>query len=184
MNKLRTIFLLYSLIIVTQTFAQWVPSGGPDSARITALTVHDGTLFAGTYDQGIFRSTDSGSSWTAANNGLVGLSVGAIAAMGTLLFSSTDSGFFRSEDNGDSWVSIGSGIGFITLAFANDTIWGAHYAAFRSTDNGDSWEDMSEGLQLLRVNPFTVYKRINALSNINGTLWAGQSDIDFGGGLS
>jgi hypothetical protein len=47
--------LLISL--VESTSAQWVQTNGPSGGNIYALAVSGGTIFAGTYVGGVFRST-------------------------------------------------------------------------------------------------------------------------------
>lgn len=68
-------------------------------------------LFAGTngslYPQynGVYLSTDNGSSWTAVNSGLTNTSILSLAVMGTNLFAGTaGSGVYRSTNNGASWT--------------------------------------------------------------------------------
>ena len=59
----------------------WV-SLGPPGGLITELLVHPRNpriLWAGTYTAGVFRSTDGGSSWSPANQGLDRLNVQALA---------------------------------------------------------------------------------------------------------
>jgi hypothetical protein len=54
----------------------------PEGASITALAVDPlfpTTLYAGTKETGMLKSTDAGGSWIAANNGLPGPRVFAVA---------------------------------------------------------------------------------------------------------
>src|SRR5262249_48040121 len=44
----------------------------PGVQAITAVRVHRGRLYAGTFGQGVFVSDNLGASWTAFNQGLVG----------------------------------------------------------------------------------------------------------------
>ena len=57
-------------------------SGGPYGGDILALAINPttpATLYAGTSGGGVFKSTDSGGTWAAANTGLTNLSVFSLA---------------------------------------------------------------------------------------------------------
>lgn len=68
-----------------------------------------GHLFAGTLDQGVFRSSDGGDSWQAAGAGIPHSRVMSIAfsppsSNGPVVFVGTEpSSIYRSDDNGGSW---------------------------------------------------------------------------------
>ncbi len=61
--------------------APWV-SNGPEGHTVFALAIDPATpstLYAGTFGGGVFKSTDSGGSWSAVNTGLTNTSVRALA---------------------------------------------------------------------------------------------------------
>ena len=87
----------------------------------TCFAVLGNTIFAGTQDSGISRSTDRGAHWSAVNIGIplnVHTSVGSLAANGSLLFAAvvtTDSGkayrnVFLSSDSGANWSQKKAGL--------------------------------------------------------------------------
>lgn len=58
--------------------AQWVQTGGPGGGIITCFVVSPNGaggmfLFAGTYDSGVFLSSNNGTHWTSASTGIHGL---------------------------------------------------------------------------------------------------------------
>ena len=58
------------------------PNTGLTSLDVHALAINPATpstLYAGTYGGGVFKSTDSGGTWTAANRGLTNPNVKALA---------------------------------------------------------------------------------------------------------
>lgn len=67
---------------------------------------HD-TVLAGTYGDGIFRSTDSGQSWQPANEGLTATALRTIqpdpTQAGALICGAEPARAFRSTDGGQSW---------------------------------------------------------------------------------
>jgi hypothetical protein len=56
---------------------------------IHALAMSGSTIFAGSTG-GVFFSTDSGSSWTAANTGLLNMNIQSLVVAGTNLFAGTN----------------------------------------------------------------------------------------------
>ncbi len=68
----------------------------------------DGVLFAGTMEDGVFRSADRGASWVAWNFGLLDLNVLCLAvspdfANDETLVAATESGLFVSTNGGRAW---------------------------------------------------------------------------------
>ncbi len=67
------------------------------------------SIFAGTND-GVYRSTDEGKTWSATNAG-IGYQVEGITRLGPYLFAATTGeGIFRSSDCGISWSEADSGL--------------------------------------------------------------------------
>ena len=56
----------------------------------------------------MFRSTNAGAAWAAADSGLTVLNINALIAVGTNVFAGTDNGVFRSTDIGKSWARVDS----------------------------------------------------------------------------
>src|SRR5439155_26956280 len=138
----------------------------------------------GTFGDGVFHSTDNGTSWTAANAGLSKGDVYALASVGTYLFAGTvvssdgtGGGVYRSTDDGASWSQVNSGITNVyvdALAVIGTTLYAGSQAlsdldggVFRSTDSGKSWTPVSAGITS-RSRP-----SITALTTSETTLFAG-----------
>jgi hypothetical protein len=109
----------------------------------------NGDLFAcGYYGGGVWRSTNLGDSWLAANNGL---DLGDILhdlfveEDGGLLLATHTGGVFRTTDDGGIWTPINNGLTelkvYKILAAPGGTLFaGTHSGVFRSLDDGDNWE--------------------------------------------
>src|SRR5947209_12664211 len=89
---------------------------GPDGGSITALVIdpqNTSTVYAAT-GNGVFKTTDKGASWTAANAGLPADLIQAVVIdpqnTGTLYASILSHGVFKSKDGGVSWNPAGSGL--------------------------------------------------------------------------
>ena len=84
---------------------------GLTGQRINALAINPvtpTTLYAGTYDRGLYRSTDSGTTWTGVNTGLTGQRIYALAinpvTPTTLHAGTLERGVFRTTDSGATWT--------------------------------------------------------------------------------
>ena len=98
------------LFTITPVWAGW-RSEGPWLGSVKSLAidpVDPSTLYAGTHNGGVWKSTDAGGSWQQA-----GLAVQVVSSIridpqnSKRLFAVTKNGVFRSEDAGASWVKAG-----------------------------------------------------------------------------
>ncbi len=147
------------------------------------------TSFSVTPYRGVYRSSDNGYTWAAANNGLdtaalpgysiyPGLQINSLATAGQTLYACTETGLYASTDEGASWSVVGSGLpqGVNSTAVASGG--GYVYAAFtqqgifRAPLNGGSWTPINQGL------PNSTY--VNVLFFHNDCLFAGRG---FYGGI-
>jgi photosystem II stability/assembly factor-like uncharacterized protein len=129
----------------------------------------------------IFKSTDSGATWSVVNSGLPCVTVYTMAVdpltPGTL-YAGTDRGVFKSTDGGENWV-VPNGIitllGAFSLAIhpdnssiiyaAGGSVNGGGHGVLKSTDAGASWSPVNTGLGEAFVwdliidstNPSTLY---------------------------
>jgi photosystem II stability/assembly factor-like uncharacterized protein len=93
----------------------WSLAGAPTAAQpytVYTLLVSSGTLFAGLYGfggtatNGLFKSTDGGTTWQPAQSGLPSNApVFALAAAAGNLWAGTQSGLYRSTDGGHTWFA-------------------------------------------------------------------------------
>jgi hypothetical protein len=113
-------------------------------------------VYAGT-GQGVFKTTNGGQAWSAANTGLASLSIRAVAvdpAAPATVYAGSTEGVFKSGDAGGSWVPVNSGLGETDIrALAMSPAGGnTLYAGtrgggvFRSTDGASSWTALNSGL--------------------------------------
>lgn len=114
-------------------------------------------IFAGTAGAGVYRSSDSGRTWAAVNNGLASLTVNALFVEGINLYAGTTNGLFQSSNSGQSWERVPIRVGifgtsFIT-ALAGGTVGnrtflfvGSNNGVFRSRNGGTTWEYYNSGL--------------------------------------
>lgn len=139
---------------------------GPDGANIVTLAVHPTdpqVIYAGGIG-GVFRSTDGGASWSAANQGLslrpllstvVEVTSLAIdrAHPATLYAGLNADGVAKSTDGGANWTHVEGGLrNFAISALALDPTNGSRLFAatfdglYRTGDGGANWRRLTRGL--------------------------------------
>ena len=166
-HSLRFCLLVLATICgIESAIAQWVHTSGP-KVTVQCFGVINKNLFAGT-NNGVYLTTNSGTTWTQVNAGLADTGVTALAVIGTNLFASTYSGVFLSTNNGASWNQVNSGLVdmIITkLAVVGTTLFAATSSSgvYASTNNGTSWAPAngtvfgSAGIQLLSGTSTTLF---------------------------
>jgi hypothetical protein len=139
----------------------WSPANtGLSYLEVTSLAIdpnNSQTIYAATYDSGMFKSTNSGSSWNSISGGGIGPHVFSVAIDPTssqTLYASTASGLFKSTNSGSSWSGINNGLTVtnIQCVAINPTDSQTIYAGtsgggvFKSSNGGGSWVAVNSGL--------------------------------------
>ena len=134
--------------------APWEKTAGPPGIQTNVIFEADNIVYAGTETQGVYRSTDNGSSWVPANAGIERASISDIIASGSNLLAAAKSAcpsylnIFKSTDNGATWSGTSGLAGNVVHSFVikGTSVW-ATFAALpknsglaRSTDNGNTWQ--------------------------------------------
>ena len=150
----------------------WVPwNDGFAGSRMTALVqTADGALYAGTSDEGIFVSNDSGQSWTWSGQGLSQIAgwplrqypevtILATDAGGTRVWAGTSRGLFALAGGQWNLVRVGSGtsaISAVGIPFQDNRLLfvGTEGNVYRSQDGGATWTAVGAPLQGIQANAF------------------------------
>jgi ligand-binding sensor domain-containing protein len=124
--------------------------------NISAIAVNPSiptVIYAGTYGDSLYRSTDGGGHWMLTHLGLddnVGTqAVNAVVPdpqVAETLYIGTNHGVYKSEDGGGSWKSANMGIGnrfAIALAMSprnrNVLVAGTHAGIYKTINGGATW---------------------------------------------
>src|SRR6266851_2533201 len=152
----------------------------PDISSIAVDPVTPTTVYAGTsFSSGVFKSTDSGNTWTPVNTGLTfsntttafGIATLAIDAKATPsnVYASTSDGLgvYKTANGGGSWSAVGTvNTGLTdqntTGIVADPTVSGTLYVGtvstgvFKTTNGGTSWTTTTNALSNSIVGPLAV----------------------------
>ena len=163
-NIFTSSVFIFILFIFSSTNAQWIKTGGPQGSTVLCTYNAGGILFTGTDAQGIYKSTDNGNIWIAANTGIENKSVHSLLYDGSYVYAGTlGSGVYRSADMGVTWQAANTGIATV---FVNDmtmmdtvvVIATNSSGVWSSTDHGNSWVDISQGSFGFSNNFAIVYR--------------------------
>jgi photosystem II stability/assembly factor-like uncharacterized protein len=165
----------------TDMGAHWdTVNNGLTNTNITSLLVSGTTIFAGTYNEGLFTSANSGESWIRSDAGLPISEVNFLKENGTTLYAGTSSGLYRSTDNGRTWTDANSGMGLRnvkclaiagTTMFAGTEDWSSQAGGiFRSLDNGATWTRTFNGEQSNGVRGILTWGSTILAGTIGGIL--------------
>src|SRR5437588_8229884 len=146
-----------AFLAISSLSAQHAPfekTAGPPGLTVTVIYKANNIVYAGTQIQGIYKSTDNGLNWIAANNGIDRARISDIISSGPNVLAAASSScsifnnVFKSTDNGATWSPTSGLGGHIVEAFAIKG--GSIYATvglglggngvWRSTDNGNTWQ--------------------------------------------
>ena len=156
-RSLRSLLAAILLVGCIQSSpAQWVQTNGPCGGHVYAFASIGTDLFAG-LENGVYRSTNNGDSWTTVNAGIEPGTVQSLAVAGTKLFAGTlNNGVFLSTDNGGTWTAASSGLVkrmIYSLAIMPEGAGGTNMFAgtsgdgvYRSTNSGMTWTPANAGI--------------------------------------
>ncbi len=121
--------------------------------RTTSMAASDSELYA-LSSQGIYLSSNQGSTWAlAANNGWPDSTYSVkLTTSGTDIYATTSNGAFHSDDQGASWSSINTGaldtLNIHCLAANGPNLFAGTVGqgVFYSTDHGSTWTSMNWGI--------------------------------------
>jgi hypothetical protein len=144
---------------------------------IMCLSVSGTNLFAGTLQNGVYLSTNNGTSWNSVSLGLLNSHIYSIAAIGTRLFAGTGGdGVFQSTDNGTSWNAVNaefpnSNVKALAINGTNLFAGTSNDGIFLSTNYGANWIDVNLGLTNKNVFALTISRTNILAGTYEGGIW-------------
>ena len=163
----------------------WEPYGDPvfGGAVLSLAVDRNGDVYAGTYDHGVYRSSDAGAHWTIASAGLTSLRILDLHSFATAgyLLARTYEGVFRSTDAGVTWDSV-MPPGVLAINDGSSTAYViTRQGTYYSTDRGERWVQTADTTPIYTARAavvdratgtlFTADERAIIRSNDNGGTW-------------
>ncbi len=147
----------------TAPYVTWTNLQTPWPANSTPTAVgtaagNANLLFVGVYEQGIYRTTDGGATWSGPLNlgisNLAEFSANRIEVdpnNAQIVFAASSHALYRSTNQGDTWTMINGPTASVAVNPANSLQVTALYyggGVIRSSDGGDTWPPARNGFQL------------------------------------
>jgi len=193
MSSMRTLRLVLAVVIAVLVLRAAPAYPWHGTGEITALAIDPLTptvLYAGTFDRGVFKSTDAGANWSAT--GLTSVFVTALAIdpqTPSIVYAGTGGGgVFKSADGGGSWSAINTGLANLNVAglaidpqvpttlYARITDVYASFPdtrVFKTTDGGATWSAIVMPPAGLYATPVLAVTALTIDSQTTSTLYAG-----------
>mgnify|MGYP001180964189 FL=1 len=168
-------------VFVQVSLSQWQPdTNGIGYLSERSLIASGNNLFTGTFNAGVFKSTNNGNNWTQTS--LNNQFVFSLAASGSNVYAGTyGNGVYLSTNNGSTWAPTTlTGQFVVSLAVSGSYIFaGVFYnGVYVSSNNGSTWTQTalnSGDVYSLAVSGSSIIagKYLNgvSISSNNGTTW-------------
>ncbi len=138
-------------------------SGFAPKSGVSCFGIMDGNIFAASdYIQGLFRSSNSGTTWVDVDTGFPSAVVRDFAVNGSDLFAAENGlGVFFSSDSGAEWAQRNNeltnlSVNAIAINGTNLYVGTEGSGVFLSTNKGESWNQINNGLTYLYIDAFEV----------------------------
>jgi len=157
MKKLKLVEILILIVLITDVIKpQWVQTNFSSKYSPSKIISFNNNLYVTAHARlvvdtsGVFRSTDSGTTWSRLDNVMFEsycTDIFTFSYSGTdYIYVTTDSGLFCSTNNCETWVEKNSIAGGETIGSIKEAD-GILYTSksqhtYRSSDFGDSWQEI------------------------------------------
>jgi len=145
------VFMLTNIFIIhSQTWVQH--SGDLNAGSVMTLYSNSTNIYAGTFGEGVFFTTNNGTNWTNIKGNLPNSYIKALIIIDSNLYAGMGYyGVMRTSNNGALWSSQNAGLNNrFVQAFANFGNWlfaGTRKGGvFKTTNAGASWTSVNNGL--------------------------------------
>jgi photosystem II stability/assembly factor-like uncharacterized protein len=182
-SEKNLLFVFVVLFLSSNIFGQWVQVGLTTNKIVSLGVKSNGDIYAGTYYNGLYRSTDTCRTWNPVLGSSSGvyqvLSIG-FDSTGGVLAGSYKAGLFRSGNNGTGWSNLSNDGGLDTQLPVNEiysiavTPTGTILAVDGSSSVGELYKSTDIGVTWTRLlNP--SYGVLSVAVNQSGTIFTGGS---------
>ncbi|NNE34233.1 MAG: hypothetical protein HKN13_03290, partial [Rhodothermales bacterium] len=164
----RLIVVMLGITLITPEAvgqqSAWRPTNGPMAAHVSAIAVDaDGTVYAGTFKEGVFRSENDGHSWTRIGLDLVDVRGLVIEPGGQLLVGTFGDGVYKSSDRGESWEGLNVGLADprvqALISDGEGAILAGTFGSGVFRLEGGAWQPSNDGLTDIDVRSLAFGRR-------------------------
>jgi len=125
----------------------------PTSQNVDDLLLHEGKIWAGTQNDGVFVSADQGKSWKALNEGLQNLVIRRLVAIQNQVWACTNEGLYILRQNKWQLVKEHPPIQINSITALDGEIYtGTTRGIFKNTGKEVSWKPVFQGKALHNIN--------------------------------
>ena len=170
------------LLLSAHAFGQWIHFNGPGTTGTSCFATNGAALYAGDLSDGVFRSTDSGTTWVPVNSGLTLKWINVLLTDGTSMYVGTDgAGVFRSTDGGMNWTAPLQGLPkparTTSLAVLGSSLFAGMMGMglYSSTDKGAIWVKVQTGFPDSYIYALAVMDRNIYAGTSGGVFTSGDS---------
>lgn len=170
----RTKFLFLLLLFSAGSLLAHWTTKGPYGGKVKCMAVSDTLIYVGTFDGGVYRTTNSlVTTWRYANyTGLTNPGINALTCIGNKVIAGTNTGVFRSTDIGNTWLAKNSGLSstnVLALITAGDHVLAGTNGGgiYLSHDSAGTWIQSNPGLTNMTVTAF-AYDGTNIYAGTSG----------------
>ncbi|MGB9851645.1 MAG: T9SS type A sorting domain-containing protein [Candidatus Kapaibacteriota bacterium] len=191
MKKIYFIFIWIFPIISTQVLSQtliWQQTDFSLSGNVNLVHIGpNGQLFAGSFNSGVYASSNKGKSWITKNQGLSNLQVFAFLNVADTMFIGTLAGVYKSTNYGENWEASNNDlfdlyINALALTKDRKLLAGTLYdGLFISTNFGRSWSQMQNAFKSKSVNCILAKSDGFVLVGTTSGLYRATQMFDFWG---
>lgn len=151
---------------------QWIPINdglfGGDVRVLVVDPTNANTIYAATYNNGIYKSTNGGVRWIEVNKGPTGTQINALVVdpkNTSTIYAGTSGSVFKSTDGGANWSDINNGLKtYVTVdvlaidPLNTNNIFAITYeGVYKTTNGGSSWNSISKGISGARFYYIASY---------------------------
>ncbi len=166
-NTLYTANVNSNLLYSNDFGNTWTPLNNGLTGYIIDLVQQSNNFYAAT-GAGIFKSTNSGSSWAFSSNNIKKVTATEMLVFNNDYYLSTYSGIYKSTNNASSWSPSNTGLNNLSsmcLTNSGNVLYcGAGDGVYSSTNYGTSWNKISSQIGNQYIDAVTIF---------NGKIYAG-----------
>ncbi len=186
MHTVKIVLVITMLLTgFSRTYSQWVRIDDIPAVPIETLAINDDNIYAGTFSNKIYFSSDNGNTWDmlAVNNETINITALSFF-QGNIYAGTFSSGVYFSPDNGITWQTDSSSPVSVSGFAVKDNVLHASTlgnGTFVLDSTADSWSALNDSLPNYSVNVQSIISSQNFLiiaAGANGTFYK----YDFAGG--